>query len=51
MPTESPHPATLRIDLDALAAARSIAESEMPNEPFYGAIARAGPPRTLQWQA
>lgn len=39
------------IDLDALAKARAIPEAEMPTEPFYGAIARAGPPRTLNWRA
>lgn len=38
------------IDLDALSAVRAIPQAEMPNEPFYGAIARAGPPRTLEWR-
>jgi hydroxymethylglutaryl-CoA lyase len=39
------------IDLDALAAVRSVPEHAMPTEKFYGAIARAGPPRTLDWRA
>jgi hydroxymethylglutaryl-CoA lyase len=39
------------IDLDALAAVRSVSEHAMPTEKFYGAIARAGPPRTLDWRA
>jgi hydroxymethylglutaryl-CoA lyase len=39
------------IDLDALAAARSVPEHAMPEEKFYGAIGRAGPPRTLDWRA
>lgn len=39
------------IDLDALAAVRSVPEHAMPKEKFYGAIARAGPPRTLDWRA
>jgi hydroxymethylglutaryl-CoA lyase len=39
------------IDLDALAAARSVPEHAMPEEKFYGAIARAGPPHTLDWRA
>jgi hydroxymethylglutaryl-CoA lyase len=39
------------IDLDALAAVRSVPERAMPHEQFYGAIARAGPPRTVDWRA
>jgi hydroxymethylglutaryl-CoA lyase len=39
------------IDLDALAAVRSVPEHAMPDEKFYGAIARTGPPRTLDWRA
>jgi hydroxymethylglutaryl-CoA lyase len=39
------------IDLDALTKVRSIAQAEMPGEQFYGAIARAGPPRMLEWHA
>ncbi|WP_048647182.1 hydroxymethylglutaryl-CoA lyase [Nitratireductor soli] len=39
------------IDLDALMGARSIAESEMPDEQFYGSIARAGAPRVVAWRA
>ncbi|TIY09024.1 MAG: hydroxymethylglutaryl-CoA lyase, partial [Mesorhizobium sp.] len=39
------------IDLDALAAVRCVPEHAMPEEKFYGAIARAGPPRTLDWRA
>ncbi|UUP18320.1 hydroxymethylglutaryl-CoA lyase [Nitratireductor thuwali] len=38
------------IDLAALAAARSIPEQAMPGESFYGGIARAGPPATLDWR-
>jgi len=39
------------IDLDALAAAREIAEASMPGEDFFGAIARAGPPPNTGWRA
>ncbi|RWD08913.1 MAG: hydroxymethylglutaryl-CoA lyase, partial [Mesorhizobium sp.] len=39
------------IDLNALAAVRSVPEHALPKEKFYGAIARAGPPRTLDWRA
>ncbi|MFC3227702.1 hydroxymethylglutaryl-CoA lyase [Marinibaculum pumilum] len=35
------------IDLDALVAVREIPASEMPDEPLYGALARAGRPRVL----
>lgn len=38
------------IDLAALTAVRSIPEHAMPGERFYGAIARAGPPATLDWR-
>jgi hydroxymethylglutaryl-CoA lyase len=33
------------IDIDRLIAARTILRSEMPNEPLYGGLARAGLPR------
>jgi hydroxymethylglutaryl-CoA lyase len=39
------------VDLDDLAAARSVPQAAMPHEQFYGAIARAGPPATLDWRA
>lgn len=39
------------IDLEALAAVRSIPEKAMPGERFFGGIARAGLPATLEWRA
>lgn len=39
------------IDLDALTAVRDIPRAEMPEEQLFGAVARAGPPRTLEWRA
>ncbi|EKF16901.1 hydroxymethylglutaryl-CoA lyase [Nitratireductor pacificus] len=39
------------IDLGALASARSVAERAMPDEQFYGSIARAGPPAAVAWRA
>lgn len=36
------------IDVTALAAARSVLETAMPNEPVHGALARAGVPRVLE---
>lgn len=42
---------TTGIDLDLLASARTVPEAAMPDEIFYGAIARAGPPRGLGWRA
>lgn len=39
------------IDLDALVAVREIAASEMPDEPFHGALARAGAPPGVGWRA
>lgn len=39
------------IDLDALIAVRSIASAEMPEETLYGALARSGPPRNMNWRA
>ncbi|MCR4268902.1 hydroxymethylglutaryl-CoA lyase [Nitratireductor sp. ZSWI3] len=39
------------IDISALAAARSIPQEAMPDEQFYGAIARAGPPGMIDWRA
>jgi len=39
------------IDLSALKQARAIAEHSMPDEAFYGALAKAGPPANLKWSA
>ena len=39
------------IDLDALAEARAIVETDMPGESLHGALARAGPPSTISWRA
>lgn len=39
------------IDLDRLVSIREILRREMPEEALYGAIARVGPPRTLDWHA
>ncbi|MCO6383291.1 hydroxymethylglutaryl-CoA lyase [Oceanicola sp. 502str15] len=39
------------IDLEALKAARAIAEEAMPGEEFHGALHRAGPPQNATWQA
>lgn len=39
------------IDLDALVAVRAIPGDEMPDEPLFGAIARSGPPRHIDWRA
>jgi len=39
------------IDLEALTAVRAIPEAEMPDEKFYGALARAGVPSGLEWRA
>lgn len=39
------------IDIEALASARQVAEAAMPGEPFHGALAAAGPPRTVDWRA
>jgi hydroxymethylglutaryl-CoA lyase len=33
------------IDIEKLVAVRSILKSEMPGEPLYGGLARAGLPR------
>ena len=41
----------LTIDLDALVAVRAIPGDEMPDEPLFGAIARSGPPRHIDWRA
>ncbi len=38
------------IDLDALTGVRSILSAEMPDETLYGAIARSGPPRNMDWR-
>ncbi|QIE54451.1 hydroxymethylglutaryl-CoA lyase [Pikeienuella piscinae] len=37
------------VDLDALKAARAVAEGAMPGESFHGALAKAGPPLT-EWR-
>lgn len=37
------------IDVDALLNARQVQLSSMPNEQFYGAIARAGVPKNIKW--
>lgn len=39
------------IDLEKLIAVREIATVEMPDEPLYGAIARAGAPMRMPWRA
>lgn len=39
------------IDVDRLIAVRAIAETEMPDEVLYGALARSGPPRNMDWRA
>ncbi|MBZ0222882.1 MAG: hypothetical protein K8F35_07615 [Dokdonella sp.] len=39
------------IDISALKKARAVAEHSMPGEPFYGALAKAGPPANLKWSA
>lgn len=39
------------IDLENLIAVREIAAEEMPDEPLYGALARAGAPPRLPWRA
>ncbi|PWW00294.1 hydroxymethylglutaryl-CoA lyase [Hoeflea marina] len=39
------------IDLDGLRRAREIAETSMRGEAFHGALARAGPPGNMPWQA
>lgn len=37
------------IDLEALSTVRPILEEEMPDEPLYGALARAGAPPGIAW--
>lgn len=39
------------IDLDRLSEARGIAKCALPDEPFFGALARSGPPLNLDWRA
>lgn len=39
------------IDLDRLLTARQSAATEMPDEPLFGAIARSGPPRNIDWRS
>ena len=49
-PAAMPVP-VLDTDLDALVAVRAIPGDEMPDEPLFGAIARSGPPRHIDWRA
>ncbi len=39
------------IDLENLIVVREIAAAEMPEEQLYGALARAGAPRQINWRA
>ncbi|MBE9637196.1 hydroxymethylglutaryl-CoA lyase [Salipiger mangrovisoli] len=39
------------IDLGKLVALRDIPAGEMPGEALFGALAKAGPPRAMSWQA
>jgi hydroxymethylglutaryl-CoA lyase len=39
------------IDLGNLVAVRETATTEMPGEPIFGALARAGPPPLMKWRA
>ncbi|MBD8893588.1 hydroxymethylglutaryl-CoA lyase [Roseibium litorale] len=39
------------IDLTGLAAARQVAEGSMPEDVFYGALAKSGPPQNMEWRA
>ncbi len=39
------------IDLRGLISARRLLESSMPDEQLFGALARAGPPTAIGWQA
>ena len=39
------------IDLEKLVAVREIVTNEMPDEPLYGAFARAGAPPFMPWRA
>lgn len=39
------------IDLDRLTRVRTILSDSMQGEPLFGALARAGPPQNLRWQA
>ena len=39
------------IDLEALLPVRDILTQSMPDEPLYGALARAGVPKTVPWRA
>ena len=39
------------IDLDRLIGIRSILEREMPGENLFGAMARAGTPKSISWKA
>ena len=38
------------IDISALSGVRAIAEAEMPGEPLYGHLARAGVPPGVRWR-
>lgn len=42
---------TTGIDLEKLVAVREIAAAEMPGEPLFGALARAGAPPLMPWRA
>ena len=39
------------IDLEKLLSAREVAAAAMPEEPFYGALPRAGAPDRIVWNA
>lgn len=39
------------IDIDRLVGVRDVLTLEMPDEPIFGGIARAGLPKTASWQA
>jgi hydroxymethylglutaryl-CoA lyase len=39
------------IDIEALAGIRGILQDEMPEETLYGALARSGPPKNMEWRA
>ena len=38
------------VDIGELIGVRAIPSAEMPQEQMFGALARAGPPRTLEWR-
>ncbi len=39
------------IDLEKLLQLRPLLARELPGEPLYGALARAGPPESIRWRA